>query len=63
MKDELVSVVASIAREKPAVTTAVRPTYEAPAAGDLEETVGGGGGLTVVKLQLTALVSGVPSTA
>ena len=45
------------------MTTAARLTYDAPAIGDLEVTVGGGGGSTVVKLQLTALASGVPSLA
>ena len=53
-------VVGSIAREKVAVTFDVVGTAVAPFVGDVDVTVGA---LTVVKLQLYGLASGVPSDA
>jgi hypothetical protein len=52
--------VASIAREKVAVTAALVATEDPPAAGCVDVTVGGEPGAAVVKLQLTAAASGVP---
>src|SRR5439155_24614229 len=63
VKLELVIVVASMAREKVAVTVDVATTPVAPAAGVVEVTVGGFDVAAVVKLQLKAPASGVPSDA
>ena len=60
MKLELVIVVASIAREKVAVTALVVATFVAPLAGDVDVTVGAA---TVVKLQVNGLASAAPSEA
>jgi hypothetical protein len=60
VKLEGVIVVESIAREKVADTVVVTPTPVAPAAGDVDVTVGAA---IVVKLQVNALESGVPSEA
>jgi hypothetical protein len=58
-----VIVVASIARENVAVTVEVATTPVAPAAGVVDVTVGGFDVAAVVKLQLNAAASGVPSDA
>jgi hypothetical protein len=64
VKLELVIVDASIDRENVAVIFAVAATPVAPAAGDVEVTVGGLDPVAaVVKLQLTGFASGVPSDA
>src|SRR5207237_8922900 len=63
VKLELVIVVGSIAREKVAVTFDVATTPDAPDAGVVDVTVGALTVPAVVKLQLKALASGVPSAA
>ena len=60
MKLDVVIVVASIARENVALTTLPMATPVAPDAGDVDVTVGAGGG-PVVKLQVTADASACPS--
>jgi hypothetical protein len=62
VKLEFVIVVGSIARENVALTTVLVATPVAPETGDVDVTVGAGGG-PVVKLQLTADASACPSAA
>ena len=59
----LASDVASIAREKVALTAVVRETPVEPAAGDFAVTVGGVFEATVVNVHVTGFASGVAFTS